>query len=901
MNWNHWKKLPFCLLIAGLASGCFEAQWEKEVSENSSEAKVSAANLCKAFGMDKSSANQTYKGKVIEVYGNVQETRNEGERTMVVLSGGDLEVRCLVSQQGEPDLADLKVGRPTLVKGKCRGLVKGDIALGGCIIEDPLRGLKAKARSGDMTAQFDLAKSLSATTEGVRDVRRSFQLYCKAAEKGHEEAKATVMKAVAGAWSPETNAPVIWQWLREEAEGGNAEACYLLGMLYNIEKDFGIEPKASVPWFKKASDKGHQEAMFTMAMFNYNGELVPTNKAESARLLSKIDPKSMPRAAEVLGIMTLNGDGIPVDVPKGLSLLETAALNGRAHSAGLLGTLYQRDGLVSRDAKKSLDWFLKAAEMGDAFGQVKAGLMLRYSSEENSEKRSRDLIFTAMSNNQQVAYSAILSYASDLVEGEISLYAPDLKTNGWVGARRINGTLIQGKYAGLGNGVLNLKVDTNLVAVPLAEIDVAGRKEYDPEYRQLLSRSLVMEQAIKLVQGFTPPPTAEPTNDWKAAIRTLAEEGDPDAQALLGRDLLASSKTMKEGLDWLKKSAEGGSSHGQNAMGMVYLRGIGQPADKTVAFRMFRLAADQGDSESMFISGRMLLSGEGCEKDVVGGLARIKQSAEAGENLALLFLGRYYYGDRNGSRDAAQAFAWFRLGAVLGMPECQYWLGRMYYEGKGIPKDYNRAIQWLTESASQGYRPAADLLNSDAYQREEMAKAKAAYQQELERHAKELERIKTNPKYDTVICGKVPSFFRADEKEAYLRFADNYMHGRFNRNIARCADEAYRYVDSGGARQSTRSGPMTLYVGNTSDPKTREAVTGAMFGWGKMLAGVEAGNTGGVPSSSGRGDVGYIPADSFSDGVGNWDVGGESGGGMGSMMDASMRAFMNRWNANGGQ
>lgn len=892
MNSNDWKILPFCLLIAGLASGCFEAQWEKEVAGNSSEAKVSAADL------GKSSANQAYKGKVIEVFGNVQETWSEGERTMVVLSGGDLEVRCLVSQQSEPDLADLKVGRPTLVKGKCRGLVKGDIALGGCVIQDPLRDLKAKARSGDMTSQFDLAGSLSTASEGVRDVRRSFQMYCKAAEKGHEEAKATVMKAMTGAWSPETNSPVIWQWLREEAVGGNAEACYLLGMLYNVDEDFGIDPEASVPWFKKASDGGHQEAMFTMAMFNYNGELVPTNKSESARLLSMIDHKSMPRAAEVLGIMTLNGDGIPVDVPKGLSLLETAALNGRAHSAGLLGTLYQRDRLVSRDAKKSLDWFLKAAEMGDAFGQVKAGLMLRDSSEVNSEKRSRNLIFAALSNDQQVAYSAILSYASDLVEGEMDFNGSTLKTNGWVGARRINGTLIQGEYAGLGNGVLNLKVATNLVSVPLAEIDVAGRKEYDPEFRQLLSRSLIMEQAINLVQGFIPPKTVEPTNDWKAAIRTMAEEGDLDAQALLGSDLLTGTNTLQEGLDWLKKSAEGGSSYGQNAMGMVYLRGIGQPVDKTAAFRMFRLAADQGDSESMFISGRMLLAGEGCEKDVVGGLGRIKQSVDAGENQALLFLGRYYYGDRNGSRDAAQAFAWFRLGAVMGMPECQYWFGRTYYEGKGIPKDYNRSIQWLTESASQGYRPAVDLLNNDANQREEMAKARAAYQQELERHAKALERIKTNPKYDTVICGKVPSFFRADEKEAYLRFADNYMHGRFNSNIAKCADEAYRYVGSGGAKRISGSGKVMVVRADTSNPYALEAIQDAMMNGKPLPSGAESIDSSRL--SYDGGNAGPLPANSFSGG-GRWLIGGECGGDMGSMMDASMRAFMNRWNAQGGR
>ena len=193
--------LLFCL---GTLTGCFESQREQEVVANPSVAKVSATDLCKAYGTDKVKADKDYKGNIIEVYGPVQETWDEGERTMVVLSGGkDAEVRCLVSSASEPDLADLKTGRPTMIKGKCRGVVRGDLTLGGCLIEDPLRALKAKAKSGDASAEYDLATALSKTNEAVHDVRRSFQLFCKAAEARHEEAKDTVMQSLMGAWGPE--------------------------------------------------------------------------------------------------------------------------------------------------------------------------------------------------------------------------------------------------------------------------------------------------------------------------------------------------------------------------------------------------------------------------------------------------------------------------------------------------------------------------------------------------------------------------------------------------------------------------------------------------------------------------------------------------------------------------
>ena len=447
---------------------------------------------------------------------------------------------------------------------------------------------------------------------------------------------------------------------------------------------------------------------------------------------------------------------------------------------------------------------------------------------------------------------------------------------------------------------MTMATGSGLVSVGFIEMDVTSRTRCDPLFRELLARSIITERVLGLMAGYEQPEekaSAQDAAETLKLLKSMAADGLAEAQTWLGLALLEDRKT-EEGIGWLKKSAEGGSPEGQYALGQAYFKGLGLPVDKQEAFRLFKLAADQGHAEAMLEAGRMLMAGDVCERNAADGLELIRRSADALESQAILFMGRYCYGDQRFMRDAAQAFAWFRLGAMLDSPESQYWLGRMYYEGKGVSTDYNRAIQWLTESASQGYRPAAGLLASDAYQKEELAKAKAAYQQELERHAKELERIKTNPKYDTVVFTKIPSFFRASEKEAYLRFTDNYMHGRFNSNIAKCVDEAYRYVDSGGARRRSGSGPTMIFVGNINDPRTLEAVGGAMFGYNNMPSGAEVRNIDGLSPSYGGSSDGYIPSNPFGSGGGQWL--GVSGG-MGSMMAGSMRAFMNRWNASGGQ
>ena len=837
---NPPKALLTGLVVAIFTTGCIESYWEKQVVANPSAFKVSATVLSRDFDTNKSAANKKYKGQIIEVYGPVQETHSEGDKTLVILRGdkGE-EIFCPVSSAHSADLDNLESGRISLIKGKCRGIVRGNVTLGGCIIQDPLQELKTKARSGDISAQYALATALSKPNDAACDIKWAFHLYCKLAESGHEESLATLTQALMGAWSPETNAPVIWSWLQEEAEAGNVEACYQLGLLHSISEEFGINLEQSVPWFKKAADGGHQDAIFTMAMFNYEGKVVPTNKLESARLLSLVDLKTLPRAAEVLGIMMLTGDGVPKDVKMGLSLLESAAVNGRAQSAAILGFIHLAGELAPKDEYKALAWLIKAGEMGHARSMAKAGLILSDDKDEASQRRGHDLIMNALSNDTQVVYSEIFSHVADNVTERLEALNPPLVTNDHMRFRQINGTMVQGVLQSKADNWLVLHVNTNLVTVQFNEIDVAGRTRCDPAFRQILSQSLVLEKFFELIYEFkAPEPENIPTNDLAIILKDLAENGDPEAQALLGTSLMREKPSIQNGLEWLRKSVDGGCPEGQHALGMAYLKGLGQPANTAEAFRLFSLAADQGHLESLLQAGQMLMTAEGCDRDTRAGLALVRKAAEGLNFEAILFMGRHYYGNMNRMRDPAQAFVWFRLGTSMWSPEAEYWLGRMYYEGNGIPADYNRAVQWLMKSASQGYKPAVALLDSDAASKRRMAKAKQDYLQDLERHSARVEEIRNNPKYDLILLtGRLPSSFSERDKEAYKRFRASRDSGaslpeaklaawgwRGKTSLNRSHNTSGGYIPTGSASwrdswKMTGGGrvPVTIGLGNRTD------------------------------------------------------------------------------------
>ncbi len=131
------------------------------------------------------------------------------------------------------------------------------------------------------------------------------------------------------------------RWLRVAAEGGEAEAQYLLGMIYDAGHGLPApDPVQAAAWYRRAARAGHAQAQHN------------------------------------LGAAYLAGDGVPRDVAAALRWWHRAAAGGSVDAQFNLGVIYAlgRYG-VRPDMKRAMHWWRRAAILGDPMAQYNLGTL----------------------------------------------------------------------------------------------------------------------------------------------------------------------------------------------------------------------------------------------------------------------------------------------------------------------------------------------------------------------------------------------------------------------------------------------------------------------------------------------------------------------------------------------
>jgi TPR repeat protein len=148
-------------------------------------------------------------------------------------------------------------------------------------------------------------------------------------------------------------------------------------------------------------------------------------------------------------------------------------------------------------------------------------------------------------------------------------------------------------------------------------------------------------------------------------LRSLAEEGKPEAQRYLGRfyehgiGLLAEDAT--EAVNWYCKAAAQEYAPAQVSLGRMYEYGLGVEKDYEEAMKWFRKAADQGDAEGRGSIGRMYLHGEGVPKNALEAIRWWRMNADHGDWDSQSAIARVYYSGHGVERDLVQAYFWFTV------------------------------------------------------------------------------------------------------------------------------------------------------------------------------------------------------------------------------------------------
>ena len=127
-----------------------------------------------------------------------------------------------------------------------------------------------------------------------------------------------------------------------------------------------------------------------------------------------------------------------------------------------------------------------------------------------------------------------------------------------------------------------------------------------------------------------------------------------------------------------------------NALGVEYDKGIGEPQDAALAAYWYGQAARLGYAKAQY-------------------------------NLA----NDYYFG-RGVPQSYAEANAWFRVAARQGYKWAEWSLGQDEYYGRGGPKNWPRALYWLQRASAYGlYGSELDALQVWQRHRQERAEARA--------------------------------------------------------------------------------------------------------------------------------------------------------------------------------
>jgi hypothetical protein len=164
------------------------------------------------------------------------------------------------------------------------------------------------------------------------------------------------------------------KWLERQAEAGDPEAWYRIGVIKEQGIGMLADPAGAVRAFRKAAELGHAKAQFRLAQMLAAGIGGVLDKGGARHWYGEAARQGIAEAAYNAGLYAELGIGGPLDLGEAEVFYRQAASAGLAEAALRMGLLFLKVPFVDLpDFTNALAWLLKA----EALGSEEAGLLAR--------------------------------------------------------------------------------------------------------------------------------------------------------------------------------------------------------------------------------------------------------------------------------------------------------------------------------------------------------------------------------------------------------------------------------------------------------------------------------------------------------------------------------------------
>ncbi len=208
------------------------------------------------------------------------------------------------------------------------------------------------------------------------------------------------------------------------------------------------------------------------------------------------------------------------------------------------------------------------------------------------------------------------------------------------------------------------------------------------------------------------------------AVVTMLLFAVPACNAVTDENVIKAVKVLKgidglgdkaEAINILKMAAERDTNvYAMNALGIVYMNGIGTECDTTAATLWLERAGEHGSSTAFRNLGMMYkYSHGGVTQNFSRAYGYFVKAVDAGSVMALYDQGYMLYKGLGCRQDYGSAVELFRRGADKDHAPCLYMLGLCYRNGYGVERDAERATFYLNRAAKLDYRDAREELKRE--------------------------------------------------------------------------------------------------------------------------------------------------------------------------------------------